>query len=343
MRLEVRYLFSGMFVFALEILLVQPAAAQQPAPTGQQMVAAAPVDRAQVENYVCVMKDEVERAEARVAALKGQLVVLDDDIESRINRVVTLLASVRDSADTSGIRIRKNKEDAIDGIKAMATYYAQERDKRRRALASPNSSIEAAALTNDLVALNARIETRVKQALDIAASLPQQGERRVDRHNDESSSETREYRKVEKDAQAAAGIKADLVADLRKGIDNLTREVAARETELGATTDPKKRELLTRDINALRETLSARRSQVEEVMTAPQADTRPVGSKGAFEMDKLFDEMVQELKQDFTKFRILVVERDDALMRLKPLKERLARATVALAAMNDGPGETGGR
>jgi hypothetical protein len=332
-----------MVTVVVGILLPQPAAAQQPVSTGQQAVASASVDRAQVENYVRVMKGEVERAEARVAALKGQLVALDDDIESRINRVVTLLASVRDSADTSGIRIRKDKEDAIESIKAMAKYYAEERDKRRKALASPNTPIEAAALTNDLLALNARIETRVKQALDIAASLPQQGERRVDRYSDESSSETREYRKVEKDAQAAVRIKADLVADLRKGIDKLTREIAAREAELGATTDPKKRELLTRDINTLRETLSARRSQVEEVMTASQSDTRPVGSKGAFEMDKLFDEMVQELKQDFTKFRILVGERDDALMRLKPLKERLARATVALAAMNDGPGETGGR
>ena len=121
---------AGMVAFCLGILLARPAAAQQPAVTGEQAVASAPEDeRAQLENYIRVMKAELERSEARANAVKAQLVSLDDDIESRVDRMVSLLASVRDSTDASGIRIRKAKEDAIAGLKATTLRSLAQPDR----------------------------------------------------------------------------------------------------------------------------------------------------------------------------------------------------------------------
>lgn len=346
MRCKARQALIGAVVSALTVFLPHPAAAQAPAATGQQAVVtgqqaevSAAEERAQLENYVRVMKSELERAEARVVSVRGQLNSLDEDIESRINRIVSLLSSVRDSTDTSSTKMRKAKEDAIEGLKATALYYARERDKRKREMGNPNAQLDDEVLERDVAALNARIETRVTQSLEIASSLMQHEEGQVDRHwNTETdySIETPEYKKAERDTRASAKIKADLAADLHASIEKLTRDKKAREAELKTATDPQRQEQLTKDIETLRQTIEARRNQIEELVTAPKPGTRPVSRKGAFEMDKMIDEMSLELKKDFAKFKSLVAERDAALARVKPLKARLEKATARLEAKQAG-------
>ena len=341
MHHNTRYAFMTTVVLSLAIALTQPAEAQQAAATGQQAVASAAADRAQLENYIRVMKNELERAEARAKAVTAQLVSLDDDIESRVNRIVSLLSSVRDSTDGSNTRLRKAKEDALDGLKATAVYYAQQRDRRKKEMGNAYAQIEDDALARDVAALNARIEVRVTQSLEIAKSLVQFEEGSTDRYRDwdtDYSSETREYRKVKKDASASVKIKSEVVATLRASMEKLGRDVNAREAELKTCTDPQRQAQLTEDIRTMRQTIEARRYQIEDLVTAPKPDTRPVSSKGAFEIDKMLDEMTRELKGDFAKFKSLIHELDVARARLKPLKARLEKAT----AMMEGKPATGG-
>jgi hypothetical protein len=312
-----------------------PAAAQQPAATGQPAELSAEEQRERLANYVRVMTGELERVEARVSAVTAQLVSLDDDIESRVNRIVSLLSSVRDSMDASDTRMRKAKEDALAGLKETALYYARERDRRKKEMGNEFSRIDDDALAADVAALNARIETRVTQSLDIAASLVQHEEGRTDKYQDsdtDNSVETREFRKAEKDASASAKVKADLAADLGASIAKLERDIRAREAELKTSADPQRQAQLSQDIETMRQTIEARRNQAEALVTAAKPATRAVGSAGAFEMDKMLDEMTLELKRDFAKFKSLVAERDAALARVKPLKVRLEDATAAIEA-----------
>jgi len=51
----------------------------------------------------------------------------------------------------------------------------------------------------------------------------------------------------------------------------------------------------------------------------------------------MLDEMTQELKRDFAKFKSLVNERDAARARVKPLKERMEKAAAMLEKMDAGP------
>lgn len=345
MRDKVRYLFVGFLVCFFGILQPQPGAAQQAvSPTAAVQRAAAPAaaDRVQLESYIRVMKGELERSEARVDTVRAQLISLDEDIESRVDRIVTLLSSTRDAVDGSSTRIRMAKKEALAGLKKTAQYYAQQRDLRKKEMGNRYAQIEQDALARDVAALNARIETRVTQSLEIASSLVQYQEGSVTRYRNtdtDYSNESREYRKAKNDASASAKIKADLAADLRASIDKLTREKAAREAELQTTRDPQKQEQLNKDIATLRQTIDARRQQIEELVTAPKPATRPVGSKGAFELDKMLNEMTVELKSDFTKFKSLIYEFDTARTRVKTLKERLAKTTAMLDAMNSNEGE----
>lgn len=309
----------------------------QTAPASAQSQAS--FDRAQWEGCIRVMKAELERGEARVSSLTAQLVTLDDDIESRVNRMVNLLSSVRDSTDGSSVRMRKAKDDALDGLKASAIYYAQQRDQRQKAMLAARASIADDDLARDVAALNARIETRVTQSLAIASSLTQYEEGpREKYHNDDINyqNETREYRRMEHDASASVKIKTDLMADLKASIDKLTRDVKAWEAELQRTTDPQRQEELTRTIATTRQTIDARRDQMEELVTAQKPGTRAVASKAAFEMDKMLDEMTVELKKDFAKFKRLVAERDEARARIKPLEERLKKNMEMLETLVQG-------
>jgi len=202
-RSGARRLFMSAVAIGLAIA-PRPASAQQPASSPP------PPDRAQLENYVRVMKAELERAEARVGAVTAQLIALDDDIESRVDRIVSLLASVRDSTDKSSPRIRKAKEDALEALKATALYYAQERDKRKKEMGNRYAQIDGDELARNVAALNARIETRVTQSLAIASSLTQHQESRVEKHRDTDVDyyiETPEYRRAERDATASAKTK----------------------------------------------------------------------------------------------------------------------------------------
>lgn len=325
---------------------LQVALAQQPAPeqpgrmaagTGQTAVADTTLDRSRIESYVRVLKSELERSEARVSSATTNLLVLDRDIEARVSQIVALLSSVRDSADGPGSRMRKAKEDAIEGLKATAAYYAQERDRRTREMATGFARIDEDALARDVAALNARIETRVTQSLDLASSLVQHDEGAVRRYDDDDrfSRETDEFRKRQRDANASAKIKADLVDDLRASIAKLTRDAQSREADIRATRDEQKRARYAREIEGLRKVIQARHDQIAELLTAENPATRPIGSKGAFEMDQMIDEMTQELRRDFVRFKTLVGERDDARARVKPLLDRLERANAALAAMTD--------
>ncbi len=305
--------------------------------TGQTAVADAPLDRARIESYVRVLKSELERSEARVSSATTNLLVLDRDIEARVSQIVALLSSVRDSADGPGSRMRKAKEDALEGLKATAVYYAQERDRRKREMSTGLARIDEDGLARDVAALNARIETRVTQSLDLASSLVQHNEGAVRQYDDDDrfSRETDEFRKRQRDASASAKIKADLVADLRASIAKLTRDAQAREADTRATRDEQKRARYAREIESLRKVIQARHDQITELLTAEKPTTRPIGSKGAFEMDQMIDEMTQELRRDFVRFKTLVGERDEARARVKPLLDRLERANAALAAMAD--------
>jgi hypothetical protein len=322
----------GIILLGTGLVRLEPVVAQEPA-TGQQAVVSTDVDRAQLETYVRVMKGELERAEARAKAVTDQLVSLDADIESRMNHIVSLLSSVRDSADGPGSRMRKAKEEALAGLKASAVYYAQQRDLRKKEMGNSLARIDDEALARDVAALNARIEMRVAQSLDIAASLAQQEEDRVERYQNadtDYSNETREFRKVQRDARASVKVKTDLAAVLRASIEKLSRDVKAREDDLKMTADPQRQAQLTEDIKTMRQTIAVRRGQIEELLAAPKPSTRPVGGKAAFEMDKMLNEMAVELRSDFAKFKHLVSERDTARARLKPLKERLEKATAML-------------
>jgi hypothetical protein len=226
----------------------------------------------------------------------------------------------------------------LEKLKAIAAYYAQQRDRRKKEMGNAYSQVSPEALADDVARLNARIEKRIEQSLAIAASLEIHKETPSGRYEDEDTNSNREtsaYRYEKRQESAAVKIKSDVADDLKASMAKLQQDIRMRESELQYTTNPERQAQLTADIDTMRKTIDARRDQLEQLVTsAPGGDIRAVASQGAMELEKMVDEMIRELKSDFAKFKSLINEYDMARAREKPLRERLEKAKAFLAEMD---------
>ena len=178
---------------------------------GPASVAAGATDAAEAAQrqlYAEALTVEAAKSQERLDAISQQLRSLDTDIESRVNRIVKLLSSIKDSTDSKG-RVRRSKAKAIEGLKKSIAFYARERDKRDQALVAPDANVAVSkeALAKDAKVLDTRIDKRIDQISTLAKSLTQNEEfNQYERYrNDEYDydTETKEFHRFDNDAGPA--------------------------------------------------------------------------------------------------------------------------------------------
>ncbi len=303
---------------------------------GPVAVATGVADAAGRRQYADVLAAEAAKSQERLDAISQQLRTLDGDIESRLDRIVKLLSTIKDSTDSKG-RVRRAKDKAIEGLKKSIAYYVRERDMRDKALVASDANVAVSkeALAKDAKVIDTRIEKRIGQISTLAKSLTQNEEfNQYERYrNDEYDydTETKEFHRFEKDVSGSAKIKSELIQDLKAGIDKQTREVESLKQMLTTTTEPKRQEQIKSQIEAKEELIADRRQQAEDLLSANAPSTKPVSSKGAFEIDKLLAEMTLDLQSDFRKFQQLVSERNEAQKRAQSNQDRLQRFRAGTA------------
>lgn len=281
---------------------------------------------AQRKQYAEVLAAEAATCQARLSAINEQIRSLDKDIEARVDRVVALLATIKDSSNSRG-RVRRMKDKAIMGLRNSMSFYARERERRNQALAASGSPASKEGLAEDVDVIGKRLDKRVEQIMSLANSMTQNEEfGRYERYrNDEYNynAETTEFRRYENDVNGSAKSKADLIHDMKSAIDKQERSIKELQETLLLTTDARRKEHIKAIIEEKEEIVAERRNQVEELLTAPAPDAKEVSSKGAFEVDKLLAEMTLELQRDFRKFQQLVSERNEAQVRVQRNRARL--------------------
>ncbi len=282
----------------------------------------------QRKQYADVLTAEAMKSGERLNAVNAQLQALDKDIESRVDRIVALMAAVKDSSDSRG-RVMRSKDKAIQGLRNSISFYVRERDRRNQDLAAGGSPVSKEGLAEDVTALNTRIEKRVGQILSLAISMMQQEEfnayerYRNDEHD--SSAETKEFKRFEKDSNGAAKTKADVIRELKASIDKQSSEIKDLHDKLLITNDAQRKERIRSQIDEKEEIVAGRRKQVEALLSAEGPDARSVSNLGAFEIDALLADMTLDLQSDFRKLQQLAAERSDAQVRARNHQERLAR------------------
>jgi len=312
--------------------LIGTASAQPASAADADDAAALTAQRQQIAETLAA---EAAKSQGRIDALTAQLRALDGDIESRIDRIVKLLSTIKDSTDSKG-RVRRSKEKAIEGLKKSIAYFARERDMRDQALVAPDANVAVSkeTLAKDAKVLDTRIEKRIDQISALAKSLAQNQEfSQYERYrNDEYdyNAETKEFKRFEKDVSGSVKIKSELIQDLKAAIEKQTRDIEGLRKMLATTTDPKRQEQIKDEIEQKEELIAERRQQAEELLSTSATAAKPVSSKGAFEIDKMLAEMTLDLQSDFRKFEQLVSERNEALKRAQHHQRRLAQFNASL-------------
>ena len=282
----------------------------------------------QRKQYAEVLTAESAKCSERLSAIIAQMQELDKDIESRVDRIVALLATVKDSADSRG-RSMRSKDKAIQGLRKSISFYVRERDRRNQERAAGGTPASKEGLAEDVTALNMRIEKRVGQILSLANSMTQQEEfSTYERYrNDENgyNAETKEFERFEKDADGSAKTKADVIQELKASIDKQSGEIKDLHDKLLITGDAQRKERIRSQIDEKEEIVAERRKQLESFLSAAAPDAKAVSAEGAFEIDKLLADMTLDLQRDFRKLQQLVAERNDAQARARNSQERLNR------------------
>ena len=320
----------------ITIMLTAALAATARAQTGPAVLT---VD--EVREYVRLYEGEVERRGHRAESLTKQILDLDRDIEQRVDSVLKSLTGVRDSVD-SKTRVTATKTDAIEALRKSIDYYVRERDKRLRDLASPYSRVAAEDNQGDVESLNRRIDKRIEQITALTSSFSQYSELdRYERYRDvdrDYNSKTPEARQQERVVSKAVNEKGKLVADLREAISALRRKNTSLQGSLRTAHTEEARKGIEEQIRANSDLIAQRQKQLDELVNAPESPSKPVSSEAAFELDRLLDDIVKEIRKDTVKLQVLVREREQALAALKPIKERLARAREKLAELAEAEG-----
>jgi hypothetical protein len=270
-------------------LLAAPAAAA-PAPAK-----AAAVNTKQLDAQIAAR-------ERRIAALRDEILSLDNGIQARVTKVVNGLLNVEDSKD-SGTRVANIKADVIDFLRKQITDYTRRRAQLRAELDNPRRVIPEATLLADIEKIDARIDLRITQVADLGGSFAQHQD--YDRYTSTGdwwggTKYNEDYRQNRRVTTKANEQKDKLMNALDETIKRLEFENRALKGRLATTTGPAATRIQA-DIahnTALIETLKGKRIQVFTKSTKP---TRALSLKESLELTERLKQLAADLRRDQTK------------------------------------------
>lgn len=303
-------------------------------------MACAQGERATVDKQMDLLRLQVARCEAQVQSQTEAVLALDKRMEERIDDVVSLLATVSDSSD-SKTRVTGVKQDVIEGLEKCMAFYRQRRAARIESVRTGMSAEPMAQNEEALRFLDAKVEKRIEQILEVAASLTQHeqwkrtekyyGSGRHDGGGGPGNVETTEHRRHTKNVSRSGHEKQDVAEALSEDADNLRAENERLRRSLAYAKTDEVRARIEAQIVKNEEAGAKRREQVRSVLVEAQAPGKSLSKHAAFETAKWISDMVQDIGQDHRQLVRVASERKNDVARLKMWQGRLARAEAATA------------
>jgi hypothetical protein len=317
-----------------------------PAPGAQKPAAVQPqvTNRKQAEQAKATLEKWIKLQEERVNTLTEDMADIDRDIEMRVDRIVDLLTKSKDSVD-SGTKILNRKRDAIKGLKKSMEAYSRERAKRREQVLRPTyMNTPASVLTNDVVVLDARIEKRIDQILEIASSFAEHKDYKRNTthsvnvyHGGYGYSRPRtvevdeKYQQNQKVTGRATNTREKIAKELDDSVQRLKQENRRLENQLKMTVNPDQAGYLKDRMDWNKE-LIRKRDQQKWAMIK---DRKPAGKKvsrdAANSLGRLMDEERDQIRDIYRQLVSLRSRRDQERSKLTHLNNRLAQVNRVLA------------
>ena len=314
-------------------------------------------NRAHAERYIQSANSELARQNTRRADLADEMIRIDADIEQRINEMVDMVASVRDSSD-SKTRVVRAKEDALDALKASIKVYQTVREQQKRLLKNAYQPQPAEATEKTVDALDARIDKRIDQIIEISHSFTEHKDYKKYKRYSGGHVATRRgnyvdpavdlelRREYKDDVRQAEGIdriavdtKEAIVKGLRGSIDKITKDNERLLRELKLARSETQRAAIKKELADNDAVIKVRREQLSKALAGGAAPaTRAISTDAALSIDDMIEDYAARVEKDTRRLITLKGQRDQIDSTIRVWQARVAKAEkylVDLASAND--------
>ena len=236
-----------------------------------------------------------EVRQQRADLLRDEIKSLDARIESRLATIITGLSQITDSKD-SRTKVARLKEDTAKALGQNIANYQRRRAALLEELRRPTLQLTAEQKQQIIAALDARIEKRVAQILELQKSFPTHKD--YDRYEVTGSRDWGTEYKVNDDFRQNQRVTTHTDQMREKVIASLRQSIARLEQQgrtLAATPGLEKERARN---DAL---LAERRKQLKDALeNKPTVAQRAVSQKEAQGMDQALRQATEELRREFT-------------------------------------------
>lgn len=268
----------------------------------------APMTYAERVQSVAALKEHITDREARLETLKQDLLALDARTEKQIDRIVTTLASMRDS-ESSKTRVAHVKTDIMDALVRTMMAYRQKRaavyERMRKEQTVPLEELE-----KTLAAFDARIGKRLEQVMQLAKSFPghvdvekyeNYGGSYYDGWHQENTRVSDEWRQNRRDSVSGRTARRDITQEIEKAIQtNESRRATVAENLKKSRLSEQDHTVQAEELGRLDATIDNLKAQRRELALPGTGGTREISSAEAHDATMLLDDTRADLARDFS-------------------------------------------
>jgi hypothetical protein len=317
------------FSLAFALFTVSTHAQTQPAP--------APT-RAEVERQIAALEQQLQAEQKNVDAWSAKIKTADADFEKRIARLVDSVKRLTDSKD-SGTQVIMLKQDLIGTLRKSLDFYNQQRGQRIAALEQQNPQLPKEDLKKDIAGLDARIENRINQIMQIAESFPiPKDVAKMTYHPGDYydgwggyEATNPEWQRQQRLGTYSEMTRTDLINALKQSVENLKRQNITLERMAQQARGQDEREFFSERISQNRSRIDVRRQQINDLLTEQNPGDRPISTAQYQTAAEQVHDVIQDLKQDFRALLQLSSNRDVARQRVRNLEVNIAYRQRQLA------------
>lgn len=296
------------------------------------------------------MEQYVDHQEKVVEDMTSSLLAMDASVETRIDQLVTTLASLKDSQD-SGADVERLKKDLIDGLQRSIQFYQQRRAAKKDDLIRGTSTMSDDDLEKDMKHLDDRTDTRIAQIVELTQSFAQQ--EYVDKYiytvedgrwrkDDEVRREINPaYRQNKKVTDVSEQVRAGLIEDARSAIAKLKNETIIMQQNLRAATSQEQHDLIASEIDRNHQQMDVLSGRIQELTTTGSPETTIVGGeKAAQTLAAQVRETLVGIQQDYRTMLARKSQLDLERSRLHTARIKLEYNQRLMNELTKGDGRT---
>jgi len=279
--------------------------AQAPA----QAPAKKPMTMEERRQSVVILQRYIGQREERLKELGEDIRRLDGRIEKRIDELVKMLTSVKDSQN-SMTRIAQTKRNAIKGLRGMIRVYLSRRAALYDALRRNAAQLPVAEINKDIDAFDKRIEKRIQQVLELSKSMDQhQDIKKYERDGgtywdgwyEETSRVSEEWKQNRRQTVQTDKERKELIKSLKDAKVRLEQRRASIKDVLDNRTPSKAaRNVKLEELGRVDAMIERTQRQIDElVMPSGNEPREAVDRNQAMQIGDLIKDSSQDLSRDF--------------------------------------------